>query len=140
MMKHEAEQLAVRISQSFPNSRMPADIWIEELLGLHERQAETTLKNLRRRLTHAPSIREFVEEYRSLTLDEPGGPTCERCASTGWMADRVSNHPEHWPGDSERRPAGLIDLEDNWCPCNVVVPCDCPAGRSVRAARRGRPA
>lgn len=144
--------LALNIAQTFPSSRIPANIWEEELLDLHERQAETAVKQLRRKLIHPPSIKEFLDEYHSLTQRPTTTTSCEQCNNTGWVTDSIKNHPEHWPGKDDLRPAGVVDYgsEPNinelphgiepvpvfWCPCNVAVTCQCAIGENIKTSRK----
>ena len=124
----QADLLASEISQSWTRSSIAQDIWRDEIAGLEVRQAQATLKVLRRTSERAPSIIEFHRCYRSLTAHDPTPTTCLLCAGTGWVTDDVRNHPHHWAPENFPVP-GTLDNQtigpEPTCNCNVVVRCRC---------------
>lgn len=67
MTRQEAEDLAIRISQSFPTRRgidgVAVDVWAEYLEPLDAGRAGTAYARLLRKLTAPPAIADFAAEY-----------------------------------------------------------------------------
>lgn len=157
MKSWEAETLASVIAQSWPAGSITPDIWAEELAELDHRQADATIRDMRRKTHRAPSVADFRAHYLARTAPTPHDDRCELCGGWGWVTDDPGNHPEHWPGrDTMRPPENGDDRHEpngwqrQWtvppvnvndfgsCNCNVVVPCRCSIGRHINKARLGR--
>lgn len=157
MKSWEAETLASTIAQSWPNGSIPPDVWADELAELDYRQADATLRDLRRKTGRAPSVADFRAAYLARSAPDPSDPRCPNCDGWGWVTDDPRNHPHHWPGrDTMRPPENPDDRHEpaNWnrqwtvppvnhddfgsCNCNVAVPCSCPIGETIRKARPRR--
>lgn len=109
MTEHEARALYVRIANSWPAEQrgVAAETWIEVLADLDAGTAGTALIRLRNDIARTPSIKQFRDAYYALRTpaNEPVGPACEYCDSTGWLASD--------------KPAGGRECR----------PCTCHAGR-----------
>jgi len=115
-MLEQARELAARIVSTWAGGPT-AEVWIEELVLLDEGPAGTAFVRLRRELERAPSVRRFLEAYRSLhTTRAPVRVECSRCDGSGWF-----ERTEHGPGCPRRKGATA-------CACTAVLPCSCPAG------------
>lgn len=113
----EATDLAVRLGQTWPRSGIAMPVWEEELVELDRGRATTAFVRLRRVLRTAPSIAEFLTEYRAVDITDGGTRRqhgdCAKCTNTGV----IPVAPEHPDGIEQTR---------------GVRPCDCPFGDERR--------
>jgi len=114
----EATDLAVRIGQTWPRSGIAPQVWEEELVELDHGRAGTAFVRLRRELRSAPSIAEFLTEYRAVDIADGGTrPRFADCATCG-NAGVVHVSP---------------DAADGRMLLDGVKPCRCPRGDERRA-------
>jgi len=148
MRLSEAEDVALKLSQSWPRSAISVKVWADELVELNRARAEEAARKLVRTSEHAPSIAAFLGAYRNLAGTATSDFVCDDCANSGWVTD--TNHPSHWPGrhpeknvlqadGTHRDDPGNIPPIPEWygpadgCCCNVVKPCRCDHGDRTRA-------
>lgn len=81
MTVDEAEDLAVRITRTWPAMRVPADEWREVLADLDVGTSGTAYIRLRNEQPRPPSIAEFVTVYRALPT--PSNLPIRRCPTCG---------------------------------------------------------
>jgi hypothetical protein len=124
MTRDDAEQLAVKIHQTWPRG-IAAHIWEEELAQLDSGRANTAYVRLRRTEQHPPTIPRFLAEYNQLdtTDPRPAHDHCDHCANTGDIAtidhDPAGNYlgttvaPCHCPWGNDRRQIHARIIEHN---------------------------
>jgi hypothetical protein len=117
-MLEQARELAARIMATWSGGPT-GEVWIEELVLLEEGTAGTTFVRLRRELDRAPSIKRFLEMYRSLDTRPVVRVECSLCEGEGWRPD--TGPGIHGPGCPRRRGA-------QECHCTGYRPCICAAG------------
>jgi len=123
MNTHEAEDLAVKIAQTWPKG-IAAHIWEEELLPLDTGRAGTAFVKLRREAKYPPTIADFLERYNAIQTDPADRVECKYCDTSGWV-DKIGYHG---PNCGTRT--------GHACNCrNGVEPCACPEGDRARQSR-----
>jgi hypothetical protein len=119
MRREESAELGQMFAKTWRGGPHP-DVWAEELEELHYGQAKTAYHKLRREEEHAPTIKKFIDAYRSLIQpDEKVG--CVLCESSGWV--EVVEHGPACNGTDH-------------CHCSAVKPCRCSNGRQRESAFR----
>lgn len=122
MNTSDAEDLAVRISQTWPGG-LGADMWLEDIRDLDAGRVGTTLVKLRRERVKPPTVAEFLARYAQIDTARPVHPDCSYCANHGWKtlwATTTDGHeyspgvePCHCQWGDDRRPAHRTAIEAN---------------------------
>ena len=72
MTPREADTLAVKITQSWPASKIPTAVWAEDIADLDAGHTGTAIVRLRRTLDRPPTIAELRHEVHTMTPRPPG--------------------------------------------------------------------
>lgn len=85
MTRDETTMLTRKILESWPDCRIPAATWAEELADLDAGTVGTALVRMRRELDKPPTIATLHNYCRALhtPANTPAG-YCENCQNTGW--------------------------------------------------------
>ena len=100
MNRDAAQELGVRIVQTWPDMKIPVDIWIDALAPLNDGAAGTVYARFRARLNKAPSVADFLAEYHRLDVRPP---TIERDGPYVSFADhlaKIANRAAHGDADA----------------------------------------
>lgn len=119
MTPRESEDLAVRLSQTWPKG-LPAPAWDDAIRHLDAGVAGTAFVRLRAGVstTTGPTVADFLAAYSALDTKRPDQyADCDHCGGTGWQ-------PVTTPS-----PHG-VEYDTG------VTPCRCPRGRNREDTHR----
>ena len=118
MTRDECAGLVNLLVSTWPTG-VRGHVWTDTLNELDHASALATYRALRDRCDRAPSIAQFLADYRERVdaAHRPARrrprPDCEHCGGDGWMECL----------DDRRHATHCITPDD--CHCHVVVPCVC---------------
>jgi len=133
MFSSDAEDIALKMVQSWPRSSVTMKSWTDELIELDKGRAEEVARRLVRNSDSAPTIAHFFNLYRELAGTYHEEEKCVTCGGDRWVADLL--HPWHggyWQQRSDDKktictPPVALDADGkpdpNECICNIVRQC-----------------